>query len=71
MLNSLRECGDNYLPVFKFIHSLCCSGETFLSPEELTSLLQYCTREPSEAHAAKGMSVSVSIKQLCSRVDIL
>ena len=49
MLNTLHQCGDNYLPVFKFIHSLCCGGgETFLSPDELATLLRYCTTESTE-----------------------
>ena len=57
MLDSLQQCGDNYLPVFKFIHSLCCGGEGFLTPQEMALLLQHCNMEPGE-EATKGMGVS-------------
>ena len=60
MLNSLHQCGDNYLPVFKFIHSLCCGGEGFLTPEEMALLLQHCKVEPGEV-ATKGRCVCVCV----------
>ena len=67
MLNSLHQCGDNYLPVFKFIHSLCCGGEGFLTPEEMALLLQHCKVEPGEV-ATKGRSVCV---RACARAYVI
>ena len=64
MLNSLQRCGDNYLPIFKFIHSLCCGGEGFLTPEEMALLLRHCEVEPGEVHAKGSEHVCVCVPKL-------
>ena len=39
VLSLLPECGDAYLPIFKFVNSFC-TGETFLSLSDTAFLVQ-------------------------------